>query len=36
MITAHGRLAAVNASTRQVEGLGVRLPWLSQIATRPG
>ena len=34
VITAHGRLAAVNASTLQVEGLGVRLPWLSQIATR--
>jgi hypothetical protein len=36
VITAHGRLAAVDAGTRQVEGLGVRLPWLSQIATRPG
>jgi hypothetical protein len=36
VITEHGRLAAVDASTRQVEGLGVRLPWLSQIAIRPG
>jgi Tol biopolymer transport system component len=36
VITAGGRLAAVNAATRQVEGLGVRLPWLSQIAIRPG
>jgi hypothetical protein len=35
VITTDGRLAAVNAATRQVEGLGVRLPWLSQIATRP-
>ena len=36
VVTAHGRLAAVNAHTLQAEGLGVRLPWLSQIATRPG
>ncbi len=36
VITAHGRLAAVNAGTLRVEGLGVRLPWLSQIATRTG
>ncbi len=36
VITKHGRLAAVNAATRHVEGLGVRLPWLSQIAIRPG
>ena len=36
VITAHGGLAAVNAGTRQAEGLGVRLPRLSQIATRPG
>jgi hypothetical protein len=36
VVTAHGRLAAVNARTLQAEGLGVRLPWLSQIATRPG
>ena len=36
VITAHGGLAAVNARTRQAEGLGVRLPRLSQIATRPG
>ena len=36
VITAHGSLAAVNASTLQPESLGVRLPWLSQIATRPG
>jgi hypothetical protein len=36
VITEHGRLAAVNASTCQVESLGVRLPWLSQITTRPG
>ena len=35
-VIAGGRLAAVNPSTRQVTGLGVRLPWLSQIATRPG
>jgi hypothetical protein len=36
VVTAHGRLAAVNARTLQTEGLGARLPWLSQIATRPG
>jgi hypothetical protein len=36
VVTAHGRLAAVKAGTLQVEGLGVRLPWLSQITTRPG
>ena len=36
VITGQGRLAAVNARTRQTEGLGVRLPWLSQIAIRPG
>lgn len=36
VVTAHGRLAAVNPRTLQAEGLGVRLPWLSQIATRPG
>jgi hypothetical protein len=36
VVTAHGRLAAVNPRTLQTEGLGVRLPWLSQIATRPG
>jgi hypothetical protein len=36
VVTAHGRLAAVNARTLQTEGLGVQLPWLSQIATRPG
>jgi hypothetical protein len=36
VITAHGGLAAVNARSLQAEGLGVRLPWLSQIATRPG
>ncbi len=34
VITAHGGLAAVNAGTGRVEGLGVRLPWLSQIAIR--
>jgi hypothetical protein len=34
VITAHGGLAAVNAGTVQVEGLGARLPWLSQIAIR--
>ena len=34
VVTAHGGLAAVNAGTRSVEGLGVRLPWLSQIAVR--
>ncbi|MGO9221557.1 MAG: hypothetical protein ACLP5E_27930 [Streptosporangiaceae bacterium] len=34
VITAHGGLAAVNASTQQVRGLGVQLPWLSQIAVR--
>ena len=36
VVTAHGGLAAVNARTLQPESLGVRLPWLSQIATRPG
>jgi hypothetical protein len=36
VITAHGRLAAVNPGTLHVEGLGVRLPWLSKITTRPG
>ncbi len=36
VITAHGRLAAVNPRTLRAEGLGVRLPWLSQIAIRPG
>jgi hypothetical protein len=36
VITEHGGLAAVNARTWQAEGLGVRLPWLSQIAVRPG
>jgi len=34
VITAHGGLAAVNASTQQVQGLGVKLPWLSRIAVR--
>src|SRR5580704_13557383 len=34
VVTAHGGLAAVNAGTRSVEGLGVWLPWLSQIAVR--
>jgi hypothetical protein len=34
VVTAHGGLAAVNAGTRSVGGLGVRLPWLSQIAVR--
>ena len=34
VITAHGGLAAVNAGTERVERLGVRLPWLSQIAIR--
>jgi hypothetical protein len=34
VVTAHGGLAAVNAGTRDVQGLGVRLPWLSQIAVR--
>ena len=34
VITARGGLAAVNASTRAVGGLGVRLPWLTQIAIR--
>ena len=36
VIIADGKLAAVNARTLQPEILGVRLPWLSQIATRPG
>jgi hypothetical protein len=36
VITEHGGLAAVNARTWQAEGLGVRLPRLSQIAIRPG
>ena len=35
-VTADGRLAVVNAGTLQVGGLGVRLPWLSQITTRTG
>jgi hypothetical protein len=34
VIDTHGGLAAVNAATQRVEGLGVRLPWLSQIAIR--
>ncbi|HEX9353598.1 MAG TPA: hypothetical protein VF933_07255 [Streptosporangiaceae bacterium] len=34
VITAHGGLAVVDRRTQQVEGLGVRLPWLSQIAIR--
>ena len=34
VLTAHGGLAVVNRRTRQVQGLGVRLPWLSQIAIR--
>ncbi len=34
VITAHGSLAVVNRRTQQVGGLGVRLPWLSQIAIR--
>ena len=34
VLTAHGGLAAVNDRTRQVQSLGVRLPWLSQIAIR--
>lgn len=34
VLTAHGRLTAVNARTLRAEALGVRLPWLSQIAIR--
>jgi hypothetical protein len=34
VITAHGGLAAVNARTQRVQGLGAQLPWLSQIAIR--
>ena len=34
VVTAHGGLAVVDSRTRQVGGLGVRLPWLSQIAIR--
>jgi hypothetical protein len=34
VVTAHGGLAAVNAATQRVQGLGVRLPWLRQIAIR--
>jgi hypothetical protein len=34
VITAHGGLAAVNAGTGQVQGLGVQLPWLTQITVR--
>ena len=34
VVTAHGRLTAVNAGTLHAEALGVRLPWLSQIAIR--
>jgi hypothetical protein len=29
-----GRVLAINARTRQVTGLGVRLPFISQIAIR--
>jgi hypothetical protein len=34
VVTAHGRLAAVSARTHRVEGLGVALPPVSQIAIR--
>jgi hypothetical protein len=34
VITARGGLAAVDAGTLGVEGLGVRLPWLTQITIR--
>ena len=34
VVAAQGKLAAVNARTRHVEGLGVELPPLSQIAVR--
>jgi hypothetical protein len=34
IVAAHGELAAVNARTRHVEGLGVQLPPISQIAVR--
>lgn len=34
IVAAHGELAAVNAHTRQVEGLGVELPAIDQIAVR--
>jgi hypothetical protein len=34
VITGRGGLAAVNADTQRVQGLGLRLPWLSQIAIR--
>jgi hypothetical protein len=34
VVAARGELAAVNARTRHVEGLGVELPALSQIVVR--
>jgi hypothetical protein len=34
VITARGYLAAINARTQRVEGLGVTLPPVSQIAVR--
>jgi hypothetical protein len=34
VVAAHGELAAVNARSRQVEGLGVELPPIGQIAVR--
>ena len=34
IVAAHGELAAVNARTRHVEGLGVELPPIGQIAIR--
>jgi hypothetical protein len=34
IVAAHGELAAVNARTRRVEGLGVELPAIDQIAVR--
>ena len=34
IVAANGELAAVNARTRHVEGLGVELPPIGQIAIR--
>jgi len=34
IVAAHGELAAVNARTQRVEGLGVKLPRIGQIAVR--
>ena len=33
--TAQGKLVAVNAATRRVQGLGIQLPHITQLAVRP-